>query len=146
MKHTVEINLPINKVIELFLDKANFKDWKKDFISYEHIQGTPDEIGSSDKLVFKRVTLIETVTSKKLPSEISYEYEHKRGTKTIMIHKASNHFTLLQENKTLYELDSEITKIFGLLPKIIMGLMKGASNKYAQDQLNQFKLFAEKQT
>jgi hypothetical protein len=36
-------------------------------------------------------------------------------------------------------------KVFGLLPKIIMGLMKGAGNKYAQDRLNRFKVFAEKQ-
>jgi hypothetical protein len=145
MKYTVEINLPINKVIELFFDKAHFKEWKKYFLSHEHVSGIPNEVGSADKLVFKSVTLIETVTSKNLPAEISYEYEHKRGTKTIMIHKATNRFTSLQENKTLYEQDSEMVKVFGLLPKIIMGLMKGAGNKYAQDQLNQFKVFAEKQ-
>jgi len=35
----VEINLPLNKVIELFMDKNNFKHWKKSFISYEHFDG-----------------------------------------------------------------------------------------------------------
>ena len=147
MKFTcsAEINLPVNKVVELFMDKNNFKEWKKDFVNFEHISGTLNNAGSTDKIVFKRVTLVETVISNNLPSEISYVYEHKRGNKTIMIHKASNRFTPLQENKTLYELDSEMTKVFGLLPKIIMGLMKGAGNKYVQDQLNQFKEFAEKQ-
>jgi hypothetical protein len=137
--------LPVNKVVELFTDKTNFKEWKKDFVSYEHISGTSSEVVSVDKLVFKRVTMIETIISKNLPAEIVYEYEHKQGKKTIMFHKASNHFTSLSENKTLYELDSEITKIIGLLPKIIMTLMKDAGKKYAQDQLNRFKVFVEKQ-
>ena len=144
MNLTVEINLPINKVVELFTDKNNFKEWKKDFVSYEHISGTSKEAGSVDKLVFKRITMIETIISKNLPAEIVYEYEHKQAGKTIMFHKASNRFTSLSEDKTLYELDSEITKIIGLLPKIIMKLMKGAGKKYAQDQLNRFKVFAEK--
>ena len=61
-----------------------------------------------------------------------------------MFHKASNRFTSLSEDKTFYELDSEMTKIIGLLPKIIMKLMKSAGKKYAQDQLNRFKVFAEK--
>jgi hypothetical protein len=135
-----------NKVVQLFIDKNNFKEWKKDFVSFEHISGTSDEIGSVDKLVFKRVTMIETISSTNLPTEIIYDYEHKQGHKTIMFHKASNHFTSLAENKTLYELDSEITKIIGLLPKIIMTIMKGAGKNYAQDQLNRFKVFAEKKT
>ncbi len=143
MKHTVEINLPINKVVELFIDKNNFKIWKKDFISYEHISGIPNEPGAKFKLVFKRVTLYETVTSQNLPTEISYEYEHKHKEKTVMFHKASNRFTLLDENKTLYELDSEMIKVIGFLPKIIMTLFANARRKYAQEQLNQFKVFAE---
>jgi len=48
-----------------------------------------------------------------------------------------------RKNKRLYELDSEITKIIGLLPRIIMTLMKGEGKKYAQDQLNKFKVFPE---
>ena len=146
MKLTIEINLPIGKVVELFMDKANFKEWKKDFISYEPVSGTPGKVGAVTKLSFKRVTLVEKITSENLPSEISYEYEHKRGTKIVMIHQASNRFTPLQENKTQYELESEMTKVFGFLPRIIMKLMAGAVRKYEQDQLDQFKIFAEKRS
>jgi hypothetical protein len=65
MNCTVEINLPLYKVIELFFDKAhfNFNEWKKYFVRHEHVSGIPNEIGSVDKLAFKRVTLIEIVTS-----------------------------------------------------------------------------------
>jgi hypothetical protein len=144
MKPSIEINLPINKVFELFMDKTNFKEWKKGFISYGHISGTAGEAGAVTKLVYKRVTMFETITGKNFPNEITAEYEHKRGEKTIMFHKASNHFTSLPDNRTLLEVDMKMTKIIGLLPKIIMTLMAGAGKRYAQTQLNQLKVFAEK--
>jgi hypothetical protein len=33
-KVSAEINLPINKLFELFLEKKYYKEWKKDFIDY----------------------------------------------------------------------------------------------------------------
>jgi hypothetical protein len=141
----VEIDLPIDKVVELFMDKENFKEWKKDFVRYEHISGTPDEVGAVTKLVYKRLTMFETITSKRLPAEIVEEYEHKRGKATIMFHKAINRFTSIEQSKTLYELDSEVTKVVGLLPTLIMKLMASAGRRYAQDQLEQFKALAEQQ-
>lgn len=144
MKVSIEINKPRDKVIELFSDKNNFKEWKKEFIRYEHINGTPGEPGAVTKLVFKRVILFETILSKTLPGEICEEYEHKRGDKTVMFHKATNRFTTLSGNRTLFESDMEVTKVIGFLPKIVMKLMSGAARKYAQDQLDQFKKFAKK--
>jgi hypothetical protein len=145
MTPTIQINLPINKVVELFMDKSNFKEWKKDFISYEHISGIPGEVGAVTKLVSKRVTMFETITSKNFPAEIIEEYEHKRGVKTVMVHKASNRFISIAENRTLFEVEMAIIKVDGFLLKLMMKLMAGAGRKYAQDQLNQFKVFAEKQ-
>ena len=141
---TIEINRPIDTVMGLFMNKDIYKHWKKDFISYENISGIAGEVGAITKLSFKRVTLFETITLKRLPYEIVEEYEHKRGNKTIMIHRATNQFIALSENKTQYNVEFEMIKIFGLLPKIIMTLMAGAGRKYAQIQLNQFKAFAEK--
>lgn len=141
---TVEINLPINKVVELFMDKNNFKEWKIDFISYEYISGTPNEVGAITKLVYKRFTMLETIVSKKLPNEIAEIFEHKRGDKTSMAHTASNRFTSLAENKTLFEIETEVTKVEGFFLKLIMTLMAGAGKKYAQKQLDRFKTFAEK--
>jgi hypothetical protein len=51
MKVAIEINLPVNKVVGLFMDKNYFKEWKKDFISFEHIKGIPEEVGAITKLV-----------------------------------------------------------------------------------------------
>jgi hypothetical protein len=81
-----------------------------------------------------------------LPAEIIEEYVHKHGDKTVMVHNASNRFTSTAQNRTLYEVDSEVTKVVGFLLKLIMGVMAGAGKKYAQDQLNMFKAFAERET
>jgi hypothetical protein len=143
MKPTIQINLPINNVIELFMDKNNFKEWKKDFISYEHISGIPGEAGAVTKLVYKRPTMFETIVSKKLPGEIVEMYEHKQGEKTTMVHKSTYHFKFLSEKSTLLEVDMEIIKVNGFMLKLIMTLMFGPGKKYAQEQLNKFKVFAE---
>ena len=144
MKYSIEINAPVNKVVELFMDPDLYKEWKKDFLSYERISGNPGQVGAVTKLNFKRVTMFETITSSKLPNEISGTYEHKRGEKTMMIHKSTNRFSAIPGNKTLYEQESELTKVVGFIPKLIMGLMSGAAKKYYQNQLSLFKATVEK--
>ena len=73
-------------------------------------------------------------------------YEHKRGEEIIMIRKATNCFTSLAENKTLFEVDTELTEVNGILLKLIMKLMASAGKKYSQEQLNKFKRFVESKT
>jgi hypothetical protein len=100
-----EINLSINEVVALFMDKSNYRFWKKDFTGYEPISGTPGEVGAVTKLVFKRVTMLEIITANTLPAELKCVYDHRRGEKSMMIHEASNRFTALAANKTRYELE-----------------------------------------
>ena len=49
MKASIQINLPINNVVELFLEKENYKEWKKDFLKYEVISGVPNNSKSKTK-------------------------------------------------------------------------------------------------
>jgi hypothetical protein len=145
MKFTcsTEIDRPIANVVKLFMNKANYKHWKKDFIGYENISGTEGEVGSVTKLFFKRITLVETITFKNLPHEIREEYENKHGNNTLMIHTAINRFLALSDNRTRYTTEIEMTKIFGFLMKIMLPLMAGAGKKQAQEQLAMFKTFVE---
>lgn len=143
MKTSVQINLPVEKVFKLFMDKNNFKNWKKDFISYEQISGSPDETGSVSKLVYTNFEMLETIVSKKFPSEFQALYEYKRGGKTQMLHKAINKFTSLDANKTLVEVDLEIVEVYGFFMNLMIRMMAGAGKKISQDQLNQLKVFAE---
>ena len=142
-KVSIEINLPIGGLFPIFLDKSKFKSWKKDFIGYEPVSGIPGEPGAVTKLMYKRQTMLETIVTKNTPGEMIASYEHQQGGKTNMFNTVTNRFTSLSENKTLLEVETEITKIIGFLFKILIPLMAGAGKKYAQTQLNQLKLFSE---
>ena len=142
---TTEINLPIEKVVDLFLNQHNLKEWQKELLSYENIGGTTGEVGAKTKLVYKSVTIIETIVSKNLPHEIVGYYEHLAGKRMIMAHNTSHSFRALADNKTLFELSMLEVKFIGLLPKLISKLMGGMFEKYHQQQVDQFKVFAESQ-
>ena len=144
MKTAVVVNQPMDKVFELYLDKNRFKDWKKDFVSYEQVSGNVGEVGSVTKLVYKKFVMIETITSKKAPDEVVAEYEHKHGGNAMMYHNAKSRFTSLGGTRTLIEVDSEITKVNGFVFGLIMKLMAGAGRKHAQEHLDRFKVLAEK--
>ena len=55
MKYTteVEINQPVQKVVELFDNPDNMKVWMKGLQSFETISGTPGQEVSKAKLVYK---------------------------------------------------------------------------------------------
>src|SRR5215471_8724758 len=119
MKYSVEIDAPVKKVVDLFMNPDHYTEWKKDFISYERVSGTPGQAGAVTRLKFKQVTMFETITSSNLPNEISAEYEHKRGKNTVMFHKATNRFSTLQGNNTLYDTEIEVTKVIGFIPRLV---------------------------
>jgi hypothetical protein len=141
---TTEINVPIKKAFELFLNKDNLKEWQKELISYEHISGISGDVGSITKLSYKSVTIFETIIFKNMPYEIKGFYEHKAGKKTVMVHNTSNRFHLISENQTLFELEMQDVKFVGFLPKLMSKLMGGMFERYHQKQVSQFKIFAEK--
>jgi hypothetical protein len=144
MKYTneVEINKPIQKVIELFDNPANMPKWQPGFISMEPISGTPGQNGAKSRLKYKMgkrdVEMIETITQRNLPAEFHGTYEVK-GVYTIQ----KNYFTSPGENKTKWISESEF-KFSGMM-KLIAWLMPGAFKKQSQKYLDLFKAFAEKE-
>jgi len=140
---TAVINQPVNKVIELFINQDNLKQWQKELLYYEKISGIPGDVGAKTKLVYKSVTIIETIISKNLPGEVIGYYEHMAGKKTVMTHNTSHRFRPLNETQTLFELEMQEVQFLGFLPKIMSKLMGGMFEKYHQKQVDQFKAFAE---
>ena len=53
MKYTLslDIQLSLQRVIELFDNPDNWKSWQESLISFEPIVGTPGEEGSKTKLI-----------------------------------------------------------------------------------------------
>ncbi len=142
MKYTteIEINQPVNKVVELFDNSDNLKKWMKGLQSFEPISGTPGQPGAKSKLKFKmgsrEIEMIETVTVRNLPSEFSGTYEAK-GVFNIV----TNRFIAVPGNKTRYVSEQEF-RLTGFM-KIMGWLMPGAFKKQSLKYLQDFKAFAE---
>lgn len=81
MKFTREIviDLPRGRVIEVFLDRDNMAKWQEGLLSFEHVSGEPGQPGAKSRLVYEHrgqdVEMIETVTSRNLPDELTGTYE-----------------------------------------------------------------------
>jgi uncharacterized membrane protein len=144
MKYTTEIEIekPIEKVIELFDNADNLKKWMEGLQSFEHISGTPGQPGAKSRLFFKigkrEVEMIETITVRNLPDEFSGTYEAK-GVFNIV----KNRFEELSDTKTKYITENEFQ--FKGFMKIFAFLMPGAFKKQSYKYLELFKHFAESQ-
>lgn len=143
MKYTseIEINRPVERVIELFDNPDNMGKWMKGLQSFEPISGKTGHVGAKSRLKFKmgrrEIEMIETVTVRNLPEEFSGTYEVK-GVFNIV----KNKFVSLPDNRTKYISEQEFQ--FKGFMKIIGFLMPGAFKKQSMQYLIDFKNFVEK--
>lgn len=83
MKYTVEVDIqiPREKVIELFDSTENMYKWQPGLVSFEHESGTVGEVGAKSRLLYKmgkrEIEMLETITVKNFPDEFSGTYEAK---------------------------------------------------------------------
>ena len=144
MKYSNEviINLPLDKVIELFDSEENLFKWQPELISFEHFSGDKGEVGAKSKLHYKmgkrEVEMVETITVKNLPKEFSGTYEAKG-----VWNEVKNYFEAIDENTTRWHSDCDFE--FSGFMKIMAFFMPGAFKKQSQKYLDQFKTFAESQ-
>lgn len=138
----IEINKPIDKVIDLFDNPDNMDKWMEGLLSLEPLSGTPGQPDAKSRLKFKmgkrEIEMIETIISRNLPDEFSGTYEAK-GVFNIV----KNRFIKLSETKTKYITECEFQfKGFMIL---IAFLMPGAFKKQSLKYLTDFKKFVESQ-
>ncbi len=137
----IEIDLPRERVIELFDDPGNMVKWQKGLQSFERLSGVPGEVGAKAKLVYlngkRRFEMIETVIERNLPDQFDGRYEWRGGRNTVR-----NRFIELGQRRTkwkstcLLEFDSFMMKAMGLL-------FRGIFRKQAMGVLRSFKAYAE---
>ena len=143
MKYTseIEINKPIDKVIELFDNPDHMDKWMEGLQSFEPISGEPGQVGAKSLLKFKmgkrEIEMIETITVRNLPEEFSGIYETK-GVFNIV----KNKFVALPNNRTKYISEQEFQ--FNGFMKIIGFLMPNVFKKQSMKYLIDFKNFVEK--
>ena len=144
MKYTceVKINAPLNKVVSLWEDQNNFKEWQDGFKSIERLSGQPSTKGAKSKIIFEGkqyMELIETIITYNLPDEKTALYEHKHMTNT-----QTSRFKELENGNTLYISEVEYTKFNGFMIKLMAKLFPGMFRKQSEKWMNQFKEFVEK--
>ena len=138
---SIEIDLPREKVIELFDNADNMYHWQNGLQSFEHISGEPGQAGAKSKLVYihgkHTIELIETITKRNLPDEFDGSYEWSDGKNTL-----ENRFIIVAPNRTRwestcsYQMKSLFMKLMGLL-------MPGSFKKQNLKFMENFKAFAE---
>ena len=136
----VEINLPRDKVIELFDNPENMKYWQPGLVSFEPISGSPGQVGAKSKLQYKigkrELEMVETITVNDLPLEFSGTYEAKG-----VWNHVQNFFIEKGNDKTIWKSVNEF-KCSGFL-RIMIFLMPDMFKKETSKYLANFKEFAE---
>lgn len=137
-----EINLPLARVVELFDNAANLKEWMPGLMGYEHLSGIPGMPGAKAKLRFqmgrRMMEMTETITVRNLPQEFSGRYEANGVTSEVR-----NLFEAIDEGRTRYSTDTCFQ--FKGVMKLAGWLMPGVFRKTSQDYLDRFRRFAEAQ-
>lgn len=144
MKYTcsIDINLPIEKVIELWNDENNFPKWQDGFKTIVLISGKAGEEGAESNIFLeqgkRKIELKETITVNNLPDEKTALYEHIHMSNT-----QTSRFKVIDANSTQYISEVEYLIFNGFMPKLMAKLFPGMFKKQSQKWMNQFKVFAE---
>jgi hypothetical protein len=142
MRYSCEviINLPRQRVIELFDNPENLKHWMPGLISFEPVSGVPGQPGAISRLEFqmgkRKMVMTETITVRNLPSEFSGTYDVQN-----VYNEVKNYFEEVGPQQTRYSTDNYFR--FSGVMKLFAFFMQSAFKKTSQDYLNRFKAFAE---
>jgi carbon monoxide dehydrogenase subunit G len=143
MKYITEIiiEVPIDKVIELFDNPENMKEWQPGLISFETYEGEAGKPGAKSRLIYqmgkRTVEMIETIEVRKLPQEFSGTYEVKN-----VWNRVRNFFEAMDGQKTKYITEHEFR--FSGFMKLMAFFMPMAFKKQSLKYMKLFKEFAER--
>ena len=136
---SIDLDLPRDRVVELFDNPDNMTKWQEGLVSFEPISGEPGQPGAKSRLVFqmgkRRIEMVETVTERSLPDSMSVSYEAKG-----VFNVVKTRFSEVGQNQTHWENECEFQ--FSGFMKIIAFFMKGAFPKQTLKYMNDFKAFA----
>ncbi len=137
---SIEIDLPLDRVIQLFDNTQNLYKWQPELKSFDHISGEPGKVGATSRLKYqmgkREVEMIETITERDLPHQFSGTYEAKG-----VFNHICNRFMEVSPGRTRWVADNEFR--FSGLMAIMSIFMKKAFKKQTAVYLKRFKEFAE---
>lgn len=137
----IEIELPRERVIELFDDPESLHRWQEGLTHFELESGSPGQPGARTRLVYdtrgRRFELIETITVRDLPERFEGTYETPG-----MWNEVRNRFEELGPDRTRWTCDSEF-RGQTLMMKALCLLAPGLFRKETRRMLEAFREFAE---
>jgi hypothetical protein len=142
MKYKVEvtIDLPRERVIELFASPDNMHKWQPGLKSFENMEGEPGQAGTKSRLKYdmngRIIDMVETITVRNLPAEFSGTYEARNVWNLV-----ENRFYETEDGRTRWVSENEFR--MGGFMKLMAIFMKGAFPRESLKQMNSFKEFAE---
>lgn len=144
MKYTcsIVIDLPRQRVVELFDDADSLQKWQPTLENVEYLSGEPGQPQSKSRLTFnengRKMEMIETVLVRDLPNELTMSFI----TNGVDNHNI-NRFTEEGPGKTRWTQETEF-KFSGFM-RVMAFFMGGAFEKETRKTMEQFKTFAESQ-
>ena len=145
-KLDITIDLPLNRVIELFDNPDYYTHWKMGFENIETIEGQPGQAGAKSRISYGggnsspngNLQLIETIKVKNLPNELSALYE----TKFFKNHN-THRFEELPGGRTRWINENEY-QFSGFLRFLVKLLGAKKFKEQSFRNMMSFKAFAEK--
>lgn len=143
MKYSVEveIDLPRDRVIELFDNADNLPKWQPSLLSFEALSGEPGENGAKSKMRYKmgrkEIVMVETITDNRFPAGLTATYEANGVWNEVV-----NRFDETAGGHTRWTMESEF-QCKGVM-RVMSFLMPGVFKKESLKQMRNFKDFAEK--
>jgi len=147
MKFTcqVDINVPRDRVVELFDNPDNMQHWQDGFVSFESLSGEPGMPGAKSKICYRMnnrdMELTETILVNDLPNELTGDYRFFQGANTM-----KNTFERLPNGGTRYKSEVDYYETNAFMMKVMMKFFPKMFKKQVQKWMDQFKAFAEKES
>ena len=138
----VDIEIPREKAVALFLDPENLKHWQRGFQSFRQISGEPGREGSQTELQYlmgkRPLLMIGTLIKNNPPEEVFMNYDAK-GVQNIQ----RNYFRDLDGASCRWISETEF-QFSALSMKLMAWLLPGMFKKQSLTYMQDFKQFAEK--
>lgn len=139
---SVDIDLPRERVIELFDNPHNLQYWQDGLVSFTHKSGIPGQVGAQSSMIYsnkgRKMEILETLTKYNLPESMHGSYEGSWGKNTM-----HNYFEVLDEVRTRWRADMEYLEMNGFMMKLMAKLKPSLFRKQSQKWMDQFKAWAE---
>lgn len=140
VEHVTVIEKPIDEVWAAFDDPGQLVKWQDRLLSYEPVEGAPDEIGSVSRQTIRRsgdeVELTVTLLDRRDGEFSQSRYEGMQLPFTI-----SNTFTAVDDDTTEWHVVVEVR--LNLMQKALGPVLKGPLTELADQNGEDFKKYAE---